>query len=284
MQRLELREDCHLKALPSFPHHTWPQFSAISLVMALFWDQAIHPNSCRHYGKGQGFSLNLLGLDCFELEVIHIPQSCFGVAHFAPLQCHCSLLPLLLPSYKLSATLLGIITIKSLNWSPCFFSNPLQSFWKSQPEWEEKKKSQIAAYFSLKIFYVSLVSSKEKVKSPLCPILPMRFGFSITSWISLPTTPPIVTSVLPPLTYLLCMECARHSVIPGVCTMYFPSLGNTLQRLLLNFSPKSSMRLYLDTYANLQTVSPSLSEAPFLLSVFPPYTIWYVITFIMMAF
>lgn len=81
------------------------------------------------------------------------------------------------------------------------------------------------------------------------------------------------TSVLPPLTYLLCMECARHSVIPGVCTMYFPSLGNTLQRLLLNFSPKSSMRLYLDTYANLQTVSPSLSEAPFLLSVFPPYTI-----------
>lgn len=51
------------------------------------------------------------------------------------------------------------------------------------------------------------------------------------------------TSVLPPLTYLLCMECARHSVIPGVCTMYFPSLGNTLQRLLLNFSSKSSMRL-----------------------------------------
>lgn len=95
MQRLELREDCHLKALPSFPHHTWPQFSAISLVMALFWDQAIHPNSFRHYGKGQGFSLNLLGLDCFELEVIHIPQSCFGVAHFAPLQCLCSLLPLL---------------------------------------------------------------------------------------------------------------------------------------------------------------------------------------------
>ena len=34
---------------------------------------------------GQSYSLSLLGLDCFHLEIITIPKRYFGVANFAPL-------------------------------------------------------------------------------------------------------------------------------------------------------------------------------------------------------
>ena len=30
--------------------------------------------------------MSLLGLDCFQLEIIHMPKRCFRVANFAPLQ------------------------------------------------------------------------------------------------------------------------------------------------------------------------------------------------------
>ena len=37
-------------------------------------------------GEGQSLLLGLLDVDYFQLEIIHIPNTYFGVAYFAPLQ------------------------------------------------------------------------------------------------------------------------------------------------------------------------------------------------------
>lgn len=46
------------------------------------------------------------------------------------------------------------------------------------------------------------------------------------------------------------IECAKHSVIAGVCTVQFLTLGNLLQRLLLNYSFKSSKKWHLFSEAS----------------------------------
>lgn len=80
----------------SFPTTTPSPYSLqLSLLTALFQEKDLHLNSFRQLQWGQFFFLSLLGLDSFQLKIIHIPKRQFRVATFAPLQlqtrfCSCS--------------------------------------------------------------------------------------------------------------------------------------------------------------------------------------------------
>ena len=54
--------------------------------MAPFLEQVLCLQSFRLLGEGHRFFLSLLGLDCFQLEIIRMPKRYFGVASFAPIQ------------------------------------------------------------------------------------------------------------------------------------------------------------------------------------------------------
>ena len=78
----------------------------------------------------------------------------------------------------------------------------------------------------------------------------MWSGSSITSSSSWPTTTTIVLSVPLPWTYLYWM---CQTVIAGVCSVQFLTLGNLLQKLLLNYSFKSSKKWHLCSEASPDT-------------------------------
>ena len=48
--------------------------------------RADSPNYFRQFGGKSSFFFGLLGLDCFQLEIIYMPKRHFGVGNFASLQ------------------------------------------------------------------------------------------------------------------------------------------------------------------------------------------------------
>lgn len=54
-------------------------------MTASFLDQVLYLHSLGRWGEGEHFFLDLLDLDCLQLEIIHMTKRHFGVENFASL-------------------------------------------------------------------------------------------------------------------------------------------------------------------------------------------------------
>lgn len=69
------RVNCGLQVLLEFSNHTQPIIVQISLMVALLWAQTLPKKFFRQLGDKSKSLPESLGLDCFQLEIIHMPET-----------------------------------------------------------------------------------------------------------------------------------------------------------------------------------------------------------------